>query len=72
MPPRGYRKRSPTISPSELVEIPHRRWEHMTLSSERPLSKPDYDVFGADGWELTSVYVRMDAVHAVFKREVVG
>ena len=48
-----------------------RMWEYMTLSSERPLSKPDYDVFGLDGWELTSVYVRMDAVHAVFKREVV-
>ena len=46
-------------------------WEHMVLNSERPLSKADYDIFGADGWELVSVYVRMDAVHAVFKREVV-
>ena len=48
-----------------------RLWEYMTLSSERPLSVADYNVFGADGWELVSVYVRMDAVHAVFKREVV-
>lgn len=48
-----------------------RKWEYITLSSERPLNKADYDAFGADGWELVSVYVRMDAVHAVFKREVV-
>ena len=48
-----------------------RLWEYQTLSSERPLSVADYNVFGADGWELVSVYVRMDAVHAVFKREVV-
>ena len=48
-----------------------RRWEYQTLSSERPLSVADYNVFGADGWELVCVYVRMDAVHAVFKREVI-
>lgn len=47
------------------------RWEYSTLSSERPLSTADYTEFGVDGWELVSVYVRMDAVHAVFKREVV-
>ena len=47
------------------------KWEYMTLSSERPLHTADYDVCGADGWELVNVYVRMDAVHAVFKREVV-
>lgn len=46
------------------------KWEYMTLSSERPLNMADYTVFGADGWELVAVYVRMDAVHAVFKREV--
>lgn len=48
-----------------------RQWEYMTLSSEQPLKKSDYDQYGADGWELSEVYVRMDAVHAVFKREVV-
>ncbi len=48
-----------------------RMWEYMTLSSERPLNTADYNRFGADDWELVSVYVRMDAVHAVFKREVI-
>ena len=48
-----------------------RLWEYMTLSSERPLNTADYNLYGVDGWELVSVYVRMDAVHAVFKREVV-
>ena len=48
-----------------------RLWEHMTLSSEQPLKKSDLDAYGADGWELVDVYVRMDAVHAVFKREVI-
>ena len=48
-----------------------RLWEYKTLSSERPLETAGYNVFGHDGWELVSVYVRMDAVHAVFKREVV-
>ena len=45
-------------------------WEYMTLSSEQPLHKADYNLYGVDGWELVSVYVRMDAVHAVFKREI--
>ena len=53
-----------------LPKVP-RRWEYMTLSNERPVNKVDYNIFGADGWELVSVYVRMDAVYAVFKREVV-
>ncbi len=48
-----------------------RLWEYTTLSSERPLMTIEYNLRGADGWELVSVYVRMDAVHAVFKREVV-
>ena len=48
-----------------------RLWEYMTLSSEQPLKVSDFNIFGADGWELVGVYVRMDAVHAVFKREVV-
>ena len=48
-----------------------RQWVYITLSSERPLSTADYNEYGVDGWELVSVYVRMDAVHAVFKREVV-
>lgn len=46
-----------------------RRWEYTTLSAERPLTAAQFDDYGADGWELISVYVRMDAVHAVFKRE---
>lgn len=69
MPPRGYRK------PQQAADMPtirktDRRWEYMTLSSERPLTVNDFNQFGADGWELVSIYVRMDAVHAVFKREV--
>ena len=48
-----------------------RLWHYITISSERPLSTADYNEYGIDGWELVSVYVRMDAVHAVFKREVV-
>ncbi len=47
------------------------KWEYMTLSNERPVNKTDYNTFGSDGWELVAVYVRMDAVYAVFKREVV-
>lgn len=49
---------------------PLRRWEYMTLSNDHPILEADFDIFGGDGWELVSVYVRMDAVHAVFKREV--
>ena len=60
------RPKTPQALAAKIVSM----WEYQTLSSERPLSKSDYDVFGADGWELVSVYVRMDAVHAVFKREV--
>ena len=71
MPPKGYRRPQP-LTPSPSIQKIGRQWEHQTLSSERPLSKADYDAFGTDGWELVSVYVRMDAVHAVFKREVVG
>ena len=48
-----------------------RMWEYTTLNSERPLMRIEYNVLGAEGWELVAVYVRMDAVHAVFKREVV-
>jgi len=47
------------------------KWEYITLVNERPLRTADYNEYGVDGWELVSVYVRMDAVHAVFKREVV-
>ncbi len=57
-------------TPPQLANKIRRMWEYQTLSSERPLSVADYNVFGADGWELVGVYVRMDAVHAVFKREV--
>lgn len=69
MPPKGYRK------PQHITDMPTlekrwRQWKYGTISGERPLTKADLDVFGADGWELVSVYVRMDAVHAVFKREV--
>ncbi len=58
-------------TPPLIISKNRRQWEYMTLSSERVLSKADYDIYGADGWELVTVYVRMDAVHAVFKREVV-
>ncbi len=54
----------------QLPVVAH-RWEYITLNNERPLSKADYDALGADGWELVTVYVRLDAVHAIFKREVV-
>mgnify|MGYP001568298337 CR=1 FL=1 len=57
------------IAPAAIVA--RRRWEYTTLSSERSIRAIEYDQYGADGWELVSVYVRMDAVHAVFKREVV-
>ena len=70
MPPRGYKKPQHITSMPEL-EKRWRQWEYMTLSSEQPLKIADYNIFGADGWELVTVYVRMDAVHAVFKREVV-
>ena len=49
---------------------PQRIWHYITLSSEQPLNSADYNEYGVDGWELVSVYVRKDAVHAVFKREV--
>lgn len=68
MPPKGYHKRPPTISPTEL--IPASRYEYATLSSERPLTTADLDPFGAGGWVLVGIYVRFDAVHAVFKREL--
>ncbi len=61
------RPKTPQALAAKIVRI----WEYQTLSSERPLSVADYNVFGVDGWELVCVYVRMDAVHAVFKREVV-
>ena len=48
-----------------------RLWEYMTLSDNYAIRQADYNLFGVDGWELVSVYVRMDAVHAVFKREVI-
>ena len=47
-----------------------RLWEYMTLSSEQPLKVSDFNIYGVDGWELVSVYVRKDAVYAVFKREM--
>ena len=59
----------PAVRVAALVS--RRRWEYTTLSAERPLTAAQFDAYGADGWELVSVYVRMDAVHAVFKREVV-
>ncbi len=61
------RGRPKTLSNPPIARL----WEYMILMSEQPLKTADYNVFGADGWELVSVYVRKDAVHAVFKREVV-
>lgn len=66
-PVKRGRGRPKTPQPPVFVQ----KWEYQTLASERPLTVNDYNQFGADGWELVSVYVRMDAVHAVFKREVV-
>ncbi len=63
-------KRGRPKTPQPLMVV--RKWQYITLSSERPLSMADYNEFGADGWELVSVYVRMDAVYAVFKREMIG
>ena len=54
-----------------VAPVKARKWEYTTLSAERPLTAAQFDVYGADGWELVNVYVRMDAVHAVFKREVI-
>jgi len=70
------RGRPPNDGPQSRTQIERsiaqsrRRWEYTTLSSEQPIRASLYDDYGADGWELVSVYVRMDAVHAVFKREV--
>ena len=72
MPPKGYKR--PVVPPLGTITAPapkpRRRWEYTTLSAERPLTAKQYEDYGADGWELVSVYVRMDTVHAVFKREV--
>lgn len=70
-PVKRGRGRPPHITDMPTLQKRWRQWEYMTLSSEQPLKKSDYDQYGADGWELSEVYVRMDAVHAVFKREVV-
>ena len=69
-PVKRGRGRPPHITDMPTLQKRWRQWEYQTLSSERPLNTADYNVFGADGWELVSVYVRMDAVHAVFKREI--
>ncbi len=61
------RPKTPRVAPFTA----RTQWEYMTLQSEQPLKVSDYNIYGADGWELVCVYVRMDAVHAVFKREVV-
>ena len=62
------RRGRPPVQP--VAPVKARRWEYTTLSAERPLTAKQYEDYGADGWELVSVYVRMDTVHAVFKREV--
>ena len=66
-PVKRGRGRPKTPQPPTIARL----WEYMTLSSEQPLKVSDFNIFGVDGWELVSVYVRMDAVHAVFKREMV-
>ena len=48
-----------------------RMWEYTQIIFPAAARPAELNVFGADGWELVNVYVRMDAVHAVFKREVV-
>ena len=67
MPPRGYKK--PQAVPQSRPQAA-RTWEYHTLSSEKPLLSADLNAYGVEGWELVSVYVRFDAVYAVFKREV--
>ncbi len=46
------------------------RYEYTTLSAERPLTAAQLDSYGVDGWRVAGVYVRMDAVHVIFEREV--
>jgi len=59
----------PTFQPDRVI-APHRtrrQWEYTVLSDEQPLKSTRLDVYGYEGWELVTVYVRLDAV---FKREV--
>ena len=46
------------------------RYEYTTLSSEQPIKGAQFDTYGADGWRVAGVYVRFDAVHVIFEREV--
>lgn len=63
----------PTKGPSpQRVARTRRRFEYTTLSADRPLTAAQLTDYGADGWELVTIYVRMDSVYAVFKREVAG
>lgn len=66
------RNRAQTASDAARAAVAAKRprtYEYTTLSAERPLVAASFDTYGADGWELVSVYVWKDAVHAVFKRE---
>lgn len=65
--------RSPIPPPSRVPIAQPRarpRYEYTTLSAERPLTAAQFDDYGADGWRVAGVYVRMDAVHVIFEREV--
>ncbi len=63
------RGRPPSTPPAPKPA--RRQWEYTTLSGEQPLRASQYDAYGAEGWELVTVYVRIDSVYAVFKREIV-
>ena len=52
------------------VKTTRPRYEYTTLSAERPLTAAQFDDYGKDGWRVVGVYVRMDAVHVIFEREV--
>ena len=71
MPPN---KNTQTPRPEPPRYLPARTlrhtWEYAMLFSERPMTETELNVYGADGWELVSIFVRFDAVHAVFKREI--
>jgi hypothetical protein len=75
MPPKEYRKPQPfTDAPTIRIKAPPQRprYEYTTLSAERPLTAAQLDSYGVDGWRIVGVYVRMDAVHVIFEREVMG
>ena len=62
----------PPLRLSNPIPIVRPRYEYTTLSAERPLTAAQLDSYGVDGWRVAGVYVRFDAVHVIFEREVIG